>query len=219
MPRCNLIAQSTGVQWYLSAAEIVHAVRLSQTPPTHPLPARGCRGPGELMTTRGIRPSTRERSTGLRPPRVRSLRSVRGRPPGSRLELCVSSAPPASVTRARPVHPLQVSGAGTREGTSKGRAPESHQSYDDHTPMEKQTNPTTAKEPSFQQQLRARCTEWWQQYEASRAASDLVAFDWPQALYEFVKEATLISFKNGVTVGKRSAGRLDATRESAKVKQ
>jgi hypothetical protein len=85
------------------------------------------------------------------------------------------------------------------------------------TPMN--TNIPEKREPTFQEQLRARAAEWWAKYEESRAANTLVAFDWPQLLYEFVKEATLISFKNGVTVGQRKAGRpLDGSRQSAKVR-
>lgn len=37
-----------------------------------------------------------------------------------------------------------------------------------------------------------------------------VKIDRPVVLYDFVKQVALVSFKNGVTVGKRKGGHLDA---------
>jgi hypothetical protein len=78
---------------------------------------------------------------------------------------------------------------------------------------------TEKKQPSFQEQLRAKCAEWWADYEAQTAGDTLVTFDWPQVLYDFVKDVALASFKNGVTVGKRKAQDLDGSRRSGTVKE
>jgi hypothetical protein len=77
---------------------------------------------------------------------------------------------------------------------------------------------TEEKKVSYQQVLLDRCTEWWESYEERTEGSELVAFDWPQILCDFVKSVALESFKNGVTVGKRRGGqRLDGARHSGKV--
>lgn len=72
--------------------------------------------------------------------------------------------------------------------------------------MTTENQPREEKPASFQEQLRAQCAEWWTNYEAATAGNKLVAMDWRQILYDFVKEVALVSFKNGVTVGKRKSG-------------
>lgn len=81
------------------------------------------------------------------------------------------------------------------------------------------TNIPEKREPTFQEHLRQQAQEWWANYEAATAGDTLVTFDWPQVLYDFVKDVALASFKNGVTVGKRKAHDLDGSRRSGTVKE
>ena len=64
--------------------------------------------------------------------------------------------------------------------------------------MQKHTHPSPreAKKPTYQEELRNRCGQWW---DEEGEAADL------DKLFDFVKDIALESFKNGVTVGKRKA--------------
>jgi len=63
----------------------------------------------------------------------------------------------------------------------------------------------TDKKRTYQEELRAACDAWWNDYEQATSTQNLVHFDWAHILYDFVKGVALDSFKNGVTVGKRKA--------------
>ena len=76
----------------------------------------------------------------------------------------------------------------------------------------------TTKKESYQQMLLERCQEWWTKYETSIDGSQLIEFDWPKSLCDFVRQVALESFKNGVAAGRRRGSeRLDGSRQSGKV--
>ncbi len=75
-------------------------------------------------------------------------------------------------------------------------------------PAQQRAEPATPERTtraSYQQHLLDECRRWWEAYEKSIASDQLITFDWPAILYDFVKAIALESFKNGVTVGKRKA--------------
>ncbi len=80
--------------------------------------------------------------------------------------------------------------------------PKKQQPKPENTPA---TTSEGSARASYQQHLLDECRRWWDAYEKSIVPDQLITFDWPAILYDFVKGIALESFKNGVTVGKRKA--------------